>query len=106
MSNQYRKKPVVIEAVRVTAADFNPSLGSKAFDGCPFSAVPDWLRDAVDRGDVQPTTRNGTDYAEWIISTLEGDMLATAGDWIIRGVKGGLYPCKHDIFEATYEAVT
>ena len=41
---------------------------------------------------------------EWLsISTLEGDMRAMPGDWIIRGVKGEYYPCKPDIFEATYE---
>lgn len=39
------------------------------------------------------------------IQTLEGWMLASPGDWIIRGVKGELYPCKPDIFAATYEAV-
>ena len=39
------------------------------------------------------------------IETLEGRMEAKPGDWIIRGVKGELYPCKPDIFEATYEAV-
>jgi hypothetical protein len=40
-----------------------------------------------------------------IITTLEGDMRADAGDWIITGVQGERYPCKPDIFEATYEAV-
>jgi hypothetical protein len=39
------------------------------------------------------------------ISTLEGDMTAQAGDWIIRGVKGEYYPCKHDIFAATYDLI-
>lgn len=39
------------------------------------------------------------------IPTLEGLMIASEGDWIIRGVKGEIYPCKPDIFEATYEAV-
>ena len=39
-----------------------------------------------------------------VISTLEGDLTASPGDWIIRGVKGEFYPCKPDIFEATYEA--
>jgi hypothetical protein len=39
------------------------------------------------------------------IKTLEGTMVANPGDWIIRGVKGELYPCKPDIFEATYERV-
>jgi len=41
-----------------------------------------------------------------IIHTLEGDMVAEVGDWIITGVKGEVYPCKPDIFEATYEAVS
>ena len=40
-----------------------------------------------------------------IIETLEGDMIARAGDWIIKGIQGELYPCKPDIFEATYERV-
>jgi hypothetical protein len=40
------------------------------------------------------------------IHTLEGDMLAAWGDWIIKGVAGEFYPCKPDIFAATYEAVT
>jgi len=39
-----------------------------------------------------------------VIHTLEGDMKANMGDWIIKGVKGEFYPCKPDIFEATYEA--
>jgi hypothetical protein len=38
-----------------------------------------------------------------VIATLEGDMTASPGDWIIKGVKGEFYPCKPDIFEATYE---
>jgi len=41
-----------------------------------------------------------------VIQTLEGTMQASPGDWIIRGVAGEFYPCKPDIFEATYEAVT
>ncbi|MDX2187757.1 MAG: hypothetical protein SFV32_12550 [Opitutaceae bacterium] len=40
------------------------------------------------------------------VSTLEGSMKASMGDWIIKGVQGELYPCKPDIFEATYEAVS
>lgn len=40
-----------------------------------------------------------------IITTLEGDMVVTSGDWIIKGVKGEYYPCKPDIFEKTYERV-
>lgn len=40
-----------------------------------------------------------------VIKTLEGDMYADPGDWIITGVNGETYPCKPDIFEKTYEAV-
>lgn len=47
--------------------------------------------------------REGGAIVEAIISTLEGTMTASNGDWIIRGVKGELYPCKPDIFAATYE---
>ncbi|WP_432794493.1 hypothetical protein [Rhodococcus ruber] len=63
---------------------------------CEFSyAVPDVVaRTVQDLGHC---------YIE--IQTLEGAMRATLDDWIIRGVKGEFYPCKHDIFTATYEAV-
>lgn len=79
---KYRKKPVVVEAVQwngniQTIIDF---VGSKAVfygDGNPCGVV---------------------------ISTLEGDVEASFGDWIIKGVEGEFYPCKPSIFEATYEA--
>lgn len=95
---RWRKKPVVIEAVRVTAADFN----GYNFDSSPFTAVPLWLQEAINSGVVH-VTPDDRDYAVWGLRTLEGTMLAMPGDWIIRGVKGELYPCKNDIFEATYE---
>jgi hypothetical protein len=97
--SRFRKKPVVIEAVRVTAADYNGAT----WDGVPFSELPPWLVDAVVTRKIVPVTPGDTDYAEWEIQTLEGKMLASPGDWIIRGVKGELYPCKPDIFELTYE---
>ena len=76
---KYRKKPIVIEALQ-----FNGNFAEcEAFVG----------------GDAE--FRNG----ELIIATLEGAMHASPGDWIIRGVKGEFYPCKPDIFEATYEVV-
>lgn len=84
----YRKKPVVIEAFR---------LGD---------AAPDWFHDAVSRNDIITNLeRDATRQVVGTITirTLEGDMTAVAGEWIIRGVKGELYACKPDIFEATYE---
>ena len=85
---RYRKKPVVIDAF---------ILGDE---------WPDWWAQAVAHQIV--TTYNndgryagGPDYAT--ISTLEGLMRAEKGDWIVRGIKGEIYPVKPDIFAATYE---
>ena len=103
---KYRKKPVEIEA--------------RQWDGTPQGATPiiDWMGDhgqtatwdephdeirhELPDGTVQgcPASPGGL-----FIRTLEGTMRADAGDWIIRGVQGEFYPCKPDIFEATYEAV-
>lgn len=87
---KYRKKPVVIGAVQYEGkgnfADHN---------------VPDWIWDALENKKIKLT--NGTDPLT--IATMEGDMIASPGDWIIRGVAGELYPCKPDIFAATYDEV-
>lgn len=90
---KFRKKPVIIEAVRV----------EKLMNALP----PDWLLDAIQSNDViLHGTGAMTRDQPWVeIKTLEGVMRADAGDWIIRGVKGELYPCKPDIFAATYEPV-
>jgi hypothetical protein len=82
---KYRKKPVVIDAMQ--------------FDGRNHDAVFEWMTQASP-GAVIPA---GGDDTRLIIQTLEGDMTASTGDWIIRGVKGEFYPCKPDIFAATYE---
>jgi hypothetical protein len=84
MPKRYRKKPVVIEAIRLT-----PDNGKEVWewaDSKPFYA-PDGTIDGLS------------------IFTIEGRMKADFGDWIIRGVKGEFYPCKPDIFDATYEPV-
>jgi hypothetical protein len=78
---QYRKKPVVIEAIQYRAGE-----------------QPYELANDVIAGRVR-YPEDGTA----LIDTLEGSMIARSGDWIIRGVKGELYPCKPDIFAATYE---
>ena len=101
--SKYRKKPVIIDAIQVTAADYN----GKTFDGSPFrGTMPIWLEKAIVDEVVTISKKGGTDYARWEIHTLEGVMTVEPGDWIIKGVKGELYPCKPDIFEATYEKVT
>lgn len=97
---KFRKKPVVIEAVQITAAKFN----GVDWDGPPFVDPPQWLLTAINAGVVK-AVKTDMDYPGWEIATLEGAMRAGPGDWIIRGVKGELYPCKPDIFAATYDRV-
>ena len=77
---KFRKKPVVIDAVQW--------MGDNVFD------IHDFCGGLF--------THAGSRLA---IQTLEGTMYADIGDWIIKGVKGEFYPCKPDIFEATYEPV-
>lgn len=86
---EFRKKPVVIEAV---------TWYGKYTDGTEW---PDWFRAAVDNGTIYQDIK-----ANLIVKTLEGDHRADIGDKIIQGVKGELYPCKPDIFDATYEPVS
>jgi len=87
---KFRKKPVVIEAVQWDGTE----------KGWKSVVVP------LSHGtgmEVQFCEGPGT-LVELEIETLEGKMTASSGDWIIRGVKDELYPCKPDIFAATYEA--
>lgn len=91
MATKYREKPVEVEAMQ--------------FDGTDESAraIIAW---------AEPDDPDHTAFLPWdgpdgslLIETLEGVMAAPPGRWIIKGVQGELYPCKPDIFEATYEAV-
>ena len=98
MQLKFRKKPIVIEAFQMTRERRGDN-----------SEWPEWMHRAwnEDRGTpgslypTEPGTSNGTVS----IGTLEGPLLVSFGDWIIRGVQGEIYPCKPDIFEATYEPV-
>lgn len=78
-ARRYRKLPIVIEAFV-----WDPDGGD----------LPTWMDGEAVRNDNT-----------LIIATLEGTMHAQPGDYIIRGVKGEVYPCKPDLFEATYEVV-
>jgi hypothetical protein len=100
---RYRKRPVEVEARRVPTWTWSDTASAKAVgefvDTCialaawcggvshmmesPFSSIPEGIH----------------------IPTLEGMMLAQPGDWIIRGVAGEFYPCRPDIFDATYEPI-
>ena len=80
--SKYRKKPINIEAVHY--------VGETVI-------MPDWIREAFKSGILF------YDEDDLYVETLEGTSLVSVGDYIIKGVKGELYPCKPDIFEMTYE---
>ena len=77
MAKRYRKKPVVIEAVQ-------------------------WVGNF---GEIERFVGGDAEFREGqlVVATLEGPLRASEGDWIIKGVKGEFYPCKPDVFAATYE---
>jgi hypothetical protein len=95
---KFRKKPVVIEAFQMTR--------ERRADNKDW---PNWLHDAWQKqqggeGSLWPRNYPTSDGAdELAIGTLEGVHIVSFDDFIIQGVKGELYPCKPDIFEATYE---
>ena len=105
----YRKKPVVIEAVRLGWDTWNHV--------CEFAGVGSLVDNKPEGGWIDPndpghihmgnTPPPGKSVDDMrlglAIPTLEGVMLAIEGDWIIKGIKGELYACKPDIFEMTYE---
>jgi hypothetical protein len=93
MADRFRKKPVVIEAIQFVGV---PPDGTNA------TRIIDWIL----TGDLSARFHVTEDDDAFIaIDTLEGTMRADRGDWIIKGVAGEFYPCKPDIFEATYEPV-
>lgn len=90
----YRKKPVVIEAIQ--------------WNGNNLAEVKEFVGDSLDCEFYYPSLKDGITRKtlEAVkIKTLEGDMNASIGDYIIKGVDGEFYPCKPDIFEKTYEEV-
>lgn len=97
MIKQFRKRPVVISAIKWTGENLREVISFT--NGPPetrsYHASMKWdeYDDLVERDGLK-------------IFTLEGKMNADVGDWIIRGVAGEYYPCKSGIFEATYEEVT
>lgn len=88
----FKKKPVEVEAMQFTS-ETAPEVREWLWaHSVPHSYV------CIDLADCDA----GHDL---VIETLEGQMKANEGDFIIKGVKGEFYPCKPDIFEATYEEV-
>lgn len=92
---KYRKKPIIVEA-------FQYDGDLKGTNGEYY--IPQWAVTAYEDGSLF--------YKEYLdlvcllfCKTLEGNMLVSVGDYVIRGIKGELYPCKSDIFEMTYDLV-
>lgn len=90
----YRKKPVVIEAITFDElVEYGRANSGNIVNGMPWSFTYEG----------QPITHENDDC--YLIPTLEGTMRFERGDMLITGVKGEIYPCKSDIFAATYEPV-
>lgn len=91
---KFRKKPIVIEAFKLNERGL---------------VKEDWFWDAVKKDNIILHHFDFEEYdpePAWCeIKTLEGTMIAKAGDYIIQGVNGEIYPCKANIFEKTYEVI-
>lgn len=91
---KYRKKPVVIEAIRFTnfnRKEIETFVGKKLLHQVESDT-------AYEAGVAAP-------ISSLTIPTLEGDMKAVSGDWVIKGIAGEFYPCKNDIFLGSYEPI-
>lgn len=88
---RYQKRAIIIEAIRCEQALY-------AFTK-EWKSLPKWLAEHYEKGGVVVLPKGIS------LPTLEGEMLASLDDWIIRGVQGEIYPCKPEIFAATYDLV-
>lgn len=88
---KYRKKPVVVEAVKVSDV-----MQNARWD---WAGLPQWIKDEYEKGNVV------FGALAIYIKTLNGDVVAKKDDIIIRDASGEIYTCKPDIFEKTYEKV-
>ncbi len=116
MNTKYRKKPVEIEARQFLGGGAGKHPANVHATG-EAHAIYQWIErntlgsfDCVSRinGEL-PWPKSGVSIdprdGRMVIATLEGGHWVNLGDWIIRGVQGEFYPCKPDIFEATYEQI-
>jgi len=96
--SKFCKKPVVVEAFQMTKERRLSNIDWPQWLHAAWDVERDWP------GSLQPTEK-GTGDGTLTIITLEGAHLVSWNDWIIQGIQGELYPCKPDIFEATYEEI-
>lgn len=98
---KYRKMPVEVEAMLLSADTIDPGDALSPHEES-HARIAGWMLAHGFTGFRVAGDRRPFGIE---IDTLEGTMMASPGDWIIRGVQGEFYPCKSDIFEATYERV-
>ena len=97
-ASRFVKKPIVIEAIQLTWGNWNAV--------CDFVPHPHFKRGCyLDEAGQPKPPEAGEGKLGLLINTPEGTIVASENDWIIKGVKGEYYPCKPDIFEATYQPV-
>jgi hypothetical protein len=103
-AQKFRKKPVVIEAMQLrwdTWSEICDFVTKPYFDRGVY--LDSQTKEELPEGAMSSTLGLRINTLE--SNALTGSLLASQGDWIIKGVKGEFYPCKPDIFEATYEPV-
>ena len=93
---RYRKLPVEIEAERVfTILEY--------IKRDELEILPKWVQENYKNGNIMLIPNSN--FSVFLVKTLEGDILATLNDYLVKGIDGELYPCKIDIFNKTYEKV-
>ena len=102
MIKRYRKKPVEVEAVSLSDANYEDIVKWITDNGGKGAIVGTCIKSTPQ---AEKSTNDIEKYACIVITTLEGNMIANGDDYIIKGVAGEFYPCKKSIFEASYEAV-
>jgi hypothetical protein len=95
MAKKYRKKPVIIEAYQLVETEYSVREAIRFAFGL----------DSMSDNEMEIMFAIAHQNGGLFIETLEGTMKAEFGDYIIKGIKGEFYPCKPDVFEATYELV-
>jgi hypothetical protein len=91
---KYVKKRIPVDAWRFSLENFADT-----------SSCPDWVKEAIRKhirfeGSISIP---GDEISDFMVHTIEGPMRFNSGDWIIKGIKGELYPCRNDIFRESYE---
>lgn len=100
MINKYKKKPVVIEAIKYSN---QPEINREIIDWSRNSKTPAFMDiEFRNHSDKYP---DGFEYPVLIIKTLDGDMTVREGDYVIKGTQGEFYPCKPQAFSDAYEAI-